>query len=334
MRRTRLFAGFCTLAVLAGACSPATDEREPEPPSEARQSGDQELRWRRRAAAPLARTENIALRRGRRIYIVGGFVPPDGATTRKVHVYNVRRNSWRRGRRLPIAVNHAMGATLGGEVYVFGGYLGPGVSNPTDRGFVLRDGRWRSLPAMPEARAAGGVVKVGGKLYVVGGVGPDGLGGDTFVFDPDTRQWTTAPGLSMPREHLGVAAAGGKIYAVAGRTGGFASNTDAVESFDPATGLWSEENPLPTARGGLAATATRNGFVVAVGGEGNEGTFEEAEAFDVTTGEWRALPPLPTPRHGLGVAARRSRVFVIAGGPEPGLTFSDVNEAINLSGLR
>lgn len=334
VQKTALFAAFCTLAVLGGGCSPATDERSDESRDESRPSITQELRWRDRAPAPLRRTENIALRRGRKIFVVGGFVPPDGATTRKVHIYNVRTNSWRRGRGFPIAVNHAMGATLKGDMYVVGGYLGPGVANPTDRAFVLRRGRWRRLPDMPEARAAGGAATAGGKLYVVGGVGPVGLAEETFVFDPDTRRWTAAPGPAMPRQHLGVASGRGKVYAVGGRIEGFESNTDAVESFDPSTGLWSQENPLPTARGGLAATATRNGFVVAAGGEGTGGTFEEVEALDVTTGEWRSLPPLPTPRHGLGVAARRNHVFVIAGGTEPGLTYSDANEAINLRGLR
>jgi hypothetical protein len=86
---------------------------------------------------------------------------------------------------------------------------------------------------------------------------------------------------------------------------------------------------LPTARGGLAATATAGGQVVAVGGEAAT-TFPQAEALDVASGRWRSLPPLPTPRHGLGVVAVGDTVYVLAGGPQPGLHTSPANEAITL----
>jgi hypothetical protein len=89
---------------------------------------------------------------------------------------------------------------------------------------------------------------------------------------------------------------------------------------------------MPTARGGLAATATL-GFVIAAGGEANS-TFDEVEAFDITRRRWRRLPNMPTARHGLGVVAVGSRVFVLAGGPQPGLSYSGANESIGLRSLR
>jgi hypothetical protein len=73
---------------------------------------------------------------------------------------------------------------------------------------------------------------------------------------------------------------------------------------------------------------------VAAGGEGPEGTFDEVEALDALTGKWRSLPPLPTARHGLGVVAVGTTIYVLAGGPEPGLTYSDANEALDLESLR
>ena len=90
---------------------------------------------------------------------------------------------------------------------------------------------------------------------------------------------------------------------------------------------------MPTARGGLAAGATSNGFVVAPGGEQQGGTFDEAEAYDVAAGQWVTLPPLPTPRHGLGVAAIGTYLFVLDGGTSPGLSVTAVNEAIDLGPL-
>jgi hypothetical protein len=69
------------------------------------------------------------------------------------------------------------------------------------------------------------------------------------------------------------------------------------DAFDPATGRWTGLSPMPTARGGLSAAATCNGFLVAAGGEA-QATFPQAEAYDLAAGGWRALPPTPTPRHG------------------------------------
>jgi non-specific serine/threonine protein kinase len=122
------------------------------------------------------------------------------------------------------------------------------------------------------------------------------------------------------------------VYVVGGRTGGIGSNLDAAEAYDPVTSSWAVLPALPTPRGGMAATATSNGLVVAAGGEAAE-TFAEVEAFDVASGRWLTLPPLPTPRHGLGVAAAGTVVYTLAGGPEPGYAFSDANEAIDLAGV-
>ncbi|MBI2704946.1 MAG: hypothetical protein HYX32_06620 [Actinobacteria bacterium] len=89
---------------------------------------------------------------------------------------------------------------------------------------------------------------------------------------------------------------------------------------------------LPTKRGGLAATATCNGQIVAVGGEADH-TFPEAEAFDVASGVWRALPDTPTARHGLGVVTIGSNVYVTHGGRTPGMSSSAVNEMLDVSSL-
>jgi Kelch motif len=46
-----------------------------------------------------------------------------------------------------------------------------------------------------------------------------------------------------------------------------------------------------------------------------------------------ALPPMPTPRHGLAVVALGDVVYAVAGGTAPGLSVSDVVEAIDLGSV-
>jgi Kelch motif len=285
------------------------------------------LAWRRLAPAPSPRTEVAAAAVGRRIWVLGGY-GSDGTTLATAEVYDTGTGTWSRGPDLPVAVNHAMAATLDGVLYVAGGNDAGGPSSQVAR---LDGDRWRALAPLPQGRSAGGLVALGGRLYLVGGVVDGGLAADTQVYDPAADRWTSAPGLPTPREHLGAAAAGGRVYVVGGRVRGVGNNLATADAFDPGSGRWARVADLPTPRGGLAATATAGGQVVAVGGEA-AATFPQAEAFDPASGRWRSLPPLPTPRHGLGVVAVGDVVYVLAGGPRPGLHTSAANEAIDLGG--
>ena len=226
-----------------------------------------------------------------------------------------------------------MAAGFDGEVVVAGGYVGPGLANPTDRAFALRDDAWEELPPMPAPRAAGGAAVVDGRLYVAGGVGPAGPATEALFFDPANGRWSTIEGPPTEREHLGVAGLDGELFVVGGRTGGIGSNLDAAEALDVADGSWRELAPMPTARGGSAAAATSNGFVVSAGGEA-DATFDEVEAYDVSADRWISLPPMPTARHGLGVVVVGTVVYTIAGGTVPGLSVSDAVEVIDVSPLR
>jgi non-specific serine/threonine protein kinase len=317
MRRLLVLIGV--LAV--GACSggPA-----PPLPAEPGASGPQ---WRRAAAAPSERTEVAAAAAGDDIVVVGGFLG-SGFTVPSVEILDTKAGTWREGPDLPEAVNHAMAATVNGAVHVFGGYLAS--QTPSASAFRLDGDRWVRLAPMPAGRAAGTAAAVDGTVYVAGGIGPGGLAEEMFVYDAAADRWSTAPGPPTRREHLGGAAFGGIFYTVGGRASGVAGILSAFEAYDPGKGEWSRLPDLPTPRGGLAASATCNGLVVAVGGEARA-TFPEAEAFNTRTRKWFALPPLPTPRHGLGVVGVGPTLYTLSGGPRPGLHVSAATEAIDLS---
>jgi non-specific serine/threonine protein kinase len=284
--------------------------------------------WRRLPPAPSSRTEVAAAASGTRIVVVGGY-RADGATLASTEILDTAAGVWQRGPDLPVAVNHAMAATVGDTVYVFGGHLADG--RPSTGAYRLDGTAWQPVASLPEGRAAGTAVALDGLVYLAAGLGPAGLAGEMLIYDPATDGWSSAPGPPTRREHLGGAGFGGLVYTVGGRTGGLDTNLSAFEAFDPRTRHWVSLPDLPTRRGGLAATATCTGRVVAVGGEAAT-TFAEAEAFDIRTGTWQALAPLPTPRHGLGVVAIGDVVYALAGGPEPGLHVADTVEALDLPG--
>ncbi len=314
------------LLLLLAACTGRVGEEAPAPPTAPG------LRWEALAPVPTPRSEVAAASDGQRIAVVGGF-DGSGTSVTTVEMFDLETATWSAGPDLPIAVNHPMAAGFDGEIVVAGGYLGPGLANPTDRAFTLRNGAWEELPPMPVPRGAGGAAVVDERLYVAGGVGPAGPATETFVFDPADTRWSTIEGPPTPREHLGVAGLDGELYVVGGRTRGIGSNLDAAEALDVAEGTWRDLPPVPTARGGSAAGATSNGFVVSAGGEADV-TFDEVEAYDVSADRWLSLPPMPTARHGLAVVVVGSIVYTIAGGTVPGLSVSGALESIDLSGLR
>jgi hypothetical protein len=91
---------------------------------------------------------------------------------------------------------------------------------------------------------------------------------------------------------------------------------------------------MPTARGGLAATAL-DGRIYVTGGEvldASAVTFPELEIYDPTQGVWQSGPPLPTSRHGLAAVARGGEVYVLAGGRRAGLTVSGLVEVFAPAG--
>jgi non-specific serine/threonine protein kinase len=321
-------AGLIAVVLALAGCSPVATRTSPDEPTTPA-AGAGTLAWRGLAAVPTARTEVAAAASAGHIYVMGGFTA-DGATVGTVEVIDLATGRWARGPDLPVAVNHAMAATVGDVVHVFGGYLDGNV--PSAAAFRLEGGAWRTLAPPPQARAAGTAVAVDGAVYVAGGIAAGGgLAGAMLRYDTAANQWSTVEGPPTPREHLGGAGYDGRVYTVGGRTAA-AGNLVAFEVFDTRTGTWSRLPELPTRRGGLAATATCSGRIIAVGGEAAE-TFDEVEAFDVVGGQWSALPPLPTPRHGLGVVAVGTVLYTLAGGPHPGLFVADTTEVLDTAPL-
>lgn len=286
--------------------------------------------WQSRASLPEPRTEVAAARFGGEIAVVGGLTAL-GEHSARVDVYSPSQDRWRRVRDLPESLHHAMAVGHRGRLFVLGGYRRDG--SPSRNAYVYRDGRWLALPRMPSPRAAAGAAVVRGRIVVAGGVERRTgrrLARSALAFDLTAWRWQRIPGPTA-REHLGVTALAGVVYAVAGRTSGLDTNVALLESWRPGDRRWTRLPAVPDARGGTGAAALR-GQVVSVGGEELAGTIGEVYAYRASARRWGRLEDLPTPRHGLGVVAFGGTVFVLGGGPDPGLTVSGANEALQIAG--
>ena len=91
------------------------------------------------------------------------------------------------------------------ELYVVGG-RGPGGLLNTVECYDPKTKRWSALPPMPTARCRMGAAVLGGKLYVVGGMGAGWNMLNTLeCYDPKTEQWRVLPPMPTARCSIGTA---------------------------------------------------------------------------------------------------------------------------------
>jgi peroxiredoxin/N-acetylneuraminic acid mutarotase len=299
--------------------------------------------WKKGAPFPEPDEEYYGVAAGGKLYVMSGW--DDGKARGANYEYDPAADKWTKKKPMPLKSHHPALASYNGKIYMFGGFVPPEKSplpigaawEPIDNVWEYDPAAdsWKALAPLPGKRGAAVAVEVRGKIHVIGGVttadgsrapfftfmGPCKVLSTNDVYDPATNTWETRKPMAVPRNHTFAAAVNGKIYVIGGRTGhGFimsATNTDAVEEYDPANDVWSPpKERMPTARsGGACGTDGRRIYVA--GGEVTTtalcGAFRAVEAYDPATNTWTALPSMPMPRHGLGGAVIGNRLYLASG---------------------
>eukprot|EP01045_Picozoa_sp_COSAG04_P004812 COSAG04_NODE_214_length_20089_cov_206.678189_18_plen_135_part_00 len=111
---------------------------------------------------------------------------------------------------------------------------------------------WRDEEPMPEPRWQAAAAAAHGRVYTVGGFS-EGIEpiASMVSIDTATGTWRTESPMLTPRALLSaVYVPGGKLYAMGGRGAQdpFDPVVPTVESYDPASGEWSEEVDMPEQR--------------------------------------------------------------------------------------
>jgi hypothetical protein len=276
---------------------------------------------------PVARTEVAGAVWDGKIAVGGGLTP--GQSTDRLDLFDLSSGTWLSGPGLPHRYDHSSLVELGGRLYVVGGYTSE-LSNPTSEVWSLGPGEptWTREPDMATRRGALATAATNDELVAIGGVDESGtVLRSTEIFTPGTG-WSAGPNLSIPREHLGAAGSRDTVYAIAGRNADGA--TTSVESLVAGGGEWKGEPALHDERSGIGGATTESGRICTGGGEvpGRPDTVPSIECRD--GGGWERVATMKVPRHGLAVAAEGNRVHFVAGGPEPGGSFSDAHEVLEL----
>jgi N-acetylneuraminic acid mutarotase len=268
------------------------------------------------------------------IYVAGGssVIGPRNA----FEVFDPNGEFWRPLPALPEAREQAAMASARGALYLTGGYEKESLE-PSDDLWIYdaETGDWREGKPMPAGRGAHKLITAGGRLFVIGGEGPDAA--RVFAYDPGADQWSTMSWrLSEPRADVAAASDGAStIYVLGGKTA--RGETKRAERVNTATGKWQRLADLPLARSGHTAVLLDNRLHVTGGVSGETlKTYSDHNVLDLRSGKWTGAEPLPTPRRGLVSAAVNGRWYVIGGGSGAGFftvfTEADVVEVFVPSG--
>lgn len=280
-------------------------------------------RWSQKHSMPVPAHHVAVAALNGRIYVMGGFVPPESSQ---------------------------QGAPSSAEA----GW------QPTNRSWVYdpNSDTWQELTPAPTPRGAGWAVALNNRIYVIGGTQsathgnpaaplspqtPQRVLGTTEEYDPSTNHWRECAPMSTPRNHLIAAAVNGRIYAIGGRLNAaqitVADDTDVIEEYDPPRDQWTNKGRAPIRSSGMAGGAF-DGRIYVAGGELQD--WEGAKAYwavyryDPATGSWDALPRMQLAHHGFASGFLGGAFHVAGGGFQsdgmPGVnTKTATHEVLQLS---
>jgi N-acetylneuraminic acid mutarotase len=306
-------AGVAALALAGAACAG---------PAQAAPSFT--VRWESRPKLPVPRQEVAYVASAGKLYLAGGLEAfgPHFLSARHER-FDPATGSWQELRPLPAPANHLAGVAVGNRIYYVGG-LRDYPMVPTGAVWIYDPATDRFTAGAPmpagRARGAAGVALYKGRIYVAGGQRDQTATRQFDVYDPAADTWTALPDMPRAREHDAAVTVGDRLYVIAGRAGIPVPQTDA---YDFATGRWTTGlAPIPTPRGGLAATRIGD-EIVAIGGEPPAPAllpaFDAVESYNPKTDSWRALTPMPVGRHGIQAAVFDGDVWLAGGGDHAGL---------------
>jgi uncharacterized repeat protein (TIGR03803 family) len=240
-------------------------------------------------------------------------------------------DSWSSGAAMPTGTVQSAAAVLGGEIYVIGGYNTSGtvltdvqIYNPTTN-------KWSTGTPLPTATGASSAAVVNNILYVFGGSTATAVTGAVWAYSPKTKAWTSmAPMLTARNGTLAVVEKN-SVYVMGGNLGGGANFVATVESYNPATNMWTEETPMDGAKdyagGGLIGTT----IVAADGAVASGQITGDTEGYNATTNEWSELTADPTARTGVCSGVIGSALYDVSGYVNNTGAATTVNESFSSS---
>lgn len=170
---------------------------------------------------------------------------------------------------------------------------------------------WLRLATMNVPRVNFGLVGDDGRVYAVGGTGPEGVSGVLERYNPQSNTWTTLTAHPTPVTDIQAVAIGGKIYVAGGQLAS-GEISDQFMVYDPDLDQWRALAPLPEPRSQYAA-ATLDGKFYLFGGWDGSQYRDSVWRFDPDLGQWQVRTPMPNARGQMGANVVNNRIHLLGG---------------------
>nr|CAB3259385.1 kelch-like protein 12 [Phallusia mammillata] len=185
------------------------------------------------------------------------------------------------------------------------------------------------LPKLNFPRCAATTVKVGSRVYIVGGADNQGEGHpyqscELLDLNDLENGWKPMSNMLEPRKWCRSGTCREKIYV----TGGYDHQClSSCEEFDIQNSKWMSISNMRQARY-VHATVVLNDMVYCIGGVNNTTFhFSSCECYDVRSGKWNVIAPRNEARSGLASVVLDGKIYAI-GGRDDGKRISTVETYI------
>jgi N-acetylneuraminic acid mutarotase len=135
----------------------------------------------------------------------------------------------------------------------------------------------------------------------------------TFILTTGMQaQWRDGPNMPTARYGMSAVVLDNIIYVIGGAEAG-RNGLGTVETFNPVTGVWSENLPEVHHARINAAGAVFDGRIFLFGGSNKNALIPQVEVYNPPRDQWTDITSMPTPREGLCAVVVDSCIWIIGG---------------------
>lgn len=176
--------------------------------------------WSTKAPMPQGTNSMYAVAAKNMIYVVGGYVPGQNRVA-TLYSYNPATDSWKQEASMKVGKSNPATGYPGG-VIAAGGFGDNGVVTDNES-YATASNKWKTLAAIPTARAGSCFGTIKGAFYVASGAG--GGDGNTPVsvqeaYKAATKSWTTVAFIPQAVIAPASAVVSNKLYCLGGSNSG------------------------------------------------------------------------------------------------------------------
>ena len=272
--------------------------------------------WTLGAPIPTPREQLGAASDGKLLYAVGGKNAQSDLAT--VEAYDPVAKVWTTLPALPQARSD-LGVVVADARLVAAGGVSSGEVLKTVSVFDLAAQSWAALPDMATARHGMAAAAVDKNVFMIGGATNVGDGNATSAAESiklaarklaPTSQWRPLPVAPTARLMTAWTVLDGKIWLMGGMVHG--KNLQIVETYDPQTGAWQTQPPLPVPLH-HATAATYRGEVVVLGGASENLAQASNKVYVLRGGTWTELPAMKHARAAAAATVVGDKLIVVGG---------------------